>query len=264
MRILSIGNSFSVDAQYWLSDLAKAGKQDMEIWNLYIGGCSLERHMENVVSGEAAYDLYIDNVLMGRSSISAALSCGPWDYITLQQASGFSGLWESYENTLEPLNEYVKKHAPEAEIVVHETWAYEKTSTHPHFEWYGCDQDKMHGALKACYKKAADTIGARIIPVGSAVMAARKENLFDIDKGGEALSRDGFHLSLVAGRYLAACVWYEFFTGADVRKNPFVPARKVLSGLKDGKAVFENIRDDLLTDEKTALLKEIAHSAVRK
>lgn len=263
MRILSIGNSFSVDAQCWLKELSDAGKQDMEIWNLFIGGCSLERHMENVASGEYAYDLFIDTVLSGKSSIEAALSCGPWDYITLQQASGFSGLWESYENTLVPLYEYVKKHAPEAEIVIHETWAYEKTSTHPHFEWYGCSQEKMHEALKCCYEKAAKAIGARMIPVGNAVMAARELSMFDVDKGGESLSRDGFHLSLIAGRYLAACVWYEFFTGMDVRENDFIPARKALSGIKDGKAVFEDLKTDLLPDEKLAVLRQIAHEAVR-
>ena len=258
MRILSIGNSFSVDAQYWLNDIAIAGGDDIELWNLYIGGCSLETHMKNAASDEIAYDLYINNQLVSKSSIEAALKCGPWDYITLQQASGFSGLWESYENTLVPLYNYVKSLAPEAEIVIHETWAYEKTSTHPHFEWYGNDQKKMHASLKACYERAAKEIGAKIIPVGDAVASLRENELFDVANGGESLSRDGFHLSPVAGRYLAALIWYSFFTGKDVRENTFIPARKKLIGMKAGKALFGDMESEKPSDEKMALLKDAA------
>ena len=262
MRILSVGNSFSVDAQYWLNDIASAGGAEMEIWNLYIGGCSLERHMQNVLSGECAYDLYINNALSGKSSIDAALSAGKWDYITLQQASGYSGLWESYENTLLPLYEHVRKFQPDAEIVIQETWAYEKTSTHPHFEYYNGDQEKMHAMLKSCYERAAEQIKAKMIPVGNAVMAARENPLFDIEKGGEALSRDGFHLSMVAGRYLAAAVWYEFFTGKDVRENGFTPGWKKLSGFEDGKGIFEDMEESKPCEEKMRVLKEIAHAIV--
>lgn len=264
MRILSIGNSFSTDAQYWLKDIFEAGGVKVELWNLFIGGCSLERHMENVASGDCAYDLLIDSKATGKSSIEAALRCGPWDYITFQQASGFSGLWESYENTLVPLYNYVKSIAPEAEIVIHETWAYEKTSTHPHFEWYGNDQMKMHQALKDCYERAAKEIGAKIIPVGNTVAYLRENALFDVDKGGESLSRDGFHLSLVTGRYLAALVWYGFFTGRDVRENPFVPARKKLIGLEKGEAIFAEIESDRPSEEKMAVLKEAAYKVLNK
>ena len=264
MRILSIGNSFSTDAQYWLKDIADAGGVDLEVWNLFIGGCSLERHMENVVSGEAAYDLLINGKQVSKCSILSALKAGKWDYITLQQASGFSGLWESYENTLVPLSEYVKRNAPEAEIVIHETWAYEKTSTHPHFEWYGCDQKKMHEALKSCYERAAEAIGARIIPVGNTVAKLRETEAFDVEKGGESLSRDGFHLSFVMGRYLAAAVWYVFFTGKDIRENAFVPARKEMIGYEDGKPIFGDMESDKPCKEKMDILKEAAFSEVNK
>lgn len=263
MRILSIGNSFSVDAQYWLTDICEAGGDDVELWNLYIGGCSLERHMENVASGESAYDLYINNRLVSRSSIDAALRSGKWDYVTLQQASGFSGLWESYENTLKPLYEHVNQIAPEAEIVIHQTWAYEKTSTHPHFEWYGNDQNRMHAALKECYERGAEEIGARIIPVGNAIANLRENPLFDVEKGGDSLSRDGFHLSLVEGRYVAAAVWYVFFTGKDIRENAFIPARKHLTGFENGEAVLEPILDDIPSKEKMKIMKEAAYRAVR-
>lgn len=47
-QILSIGNSFSQDAQRYLHELAKSEGMDLQTVNLYIGGCSLERHFRNL------------------------------------------------------------------------------------------------------------------------------------------------------------------------------------------------------------------------
>ncbi|MGN1128615.1 MAG: DUF4886 domain-containing protein, partial [Candidatus Flemingiibacterium sp.] len=44
LKVLSIGNSFSQDAQRWLHDIAAADGVELLAKNLYIGGCSLERH----------------------------------------------------------------------------------------------------------------------------------------------------------------------------------------------------------------------------
>lgn len=48
IHVLSIGNSFSQDAQRYLHDLAESKGVDLETVNLMIGGCSLERHFRNL------------------------------------------------------------------------------------------------------------------------------------------------------------------------------------------------------------------------
>ena len=49
LRILAIGNSFSRDAiEQNLHELALAGGDTAIIGNLFIGGCSLERHAGNI------------------------------------------------------------------------------------------------------------------------------------------------------------------------------------------------------------------------
>ena len=67
---------------------------------------------------------------------------------------------------------------------------------------------------------AARLIGAEIIPVGDAIQYLR-ENVkeFDYSAGGLSLCRDGFHLSLLYGRFAAAAVWYKTLTGktADIK-----------------------------------------------
>ena len=56
IRLLSVGNSFSQDAHRCLHDIAAAAGVEVECVNLYIGGCSLEQHWQNVQSGEPAYE----------------------------------------------------------------------------------------------------------------------------------------------------------------------------------------------------------------
>ena len=49
LKVLAIGNSFSEDAvEEHLSSLAQAEGLTVVIGNMYIGGCSLERHVNNL------------------------------------------------------------------------------------------------------------------------------------------------------------------------------------------------------------------------
>ena len=53
MNILCIGNSFSQDATRYLHQVSG---EEIFVRNLYIGGCSLERHYNNIVGNIADYD----------------------------------------------------------------------------------------------------------------------------------------------------------------------------------------------------------------
>ena len=49
MKLLSIGNSFSQDAQRYLHRIAAAAGESLKCVNLYIGGCSLRTHYFNIL-----------------------------------------------------------------------------------------------------------------------------------------------------------------------------------------------------------------------
>ena len=56
VKILAIGNSFSVDAlEQHFYDLAKAEGKTVVVGNLFIGGCSLQRHLDNAINDKPAY-----------------------------------------------------------------------------------------------------------------------------------------------------------------------------------------------------------------
>ena len=263
LRILSIGNSFSVDAHTFVPQLFEAGGAgEVLLGNLYIGGCSLQRHLDNARTGTADYTYYRNNVSMGAARMDTGLLDEPWDYITFQQASHFSGQWETYEPYLAPLAEHVRAKCPRARFLIHQTWAYETDSTHPGFAAYGQDQLTMYQALKDCYARAAQAIGAQVIPCGDAMQIARSTPEFDHARGGESLNRDGFHLGLRTGRLLAGLTWYEFFTGRDARENPFVPVALEYLGMKDGAPVVGAIPGTAPTPSQLQVIRESAHAAV--
>lgn len=223
MNILAIGNSFSQDATRYLQDIAKSTGKELFVRNCYIGGCSLERHVNNIKSGEAAYEYQENSQALKMISIGDALCERKWDYVTVQQVSGFSGIYESYEPYLTELVEFIKSKAPEAEIVFHRTWAYEIDSQHGDFPRYDCDQRKMYEEIVKASSQAASKHGLRVIGTGDAVQKVRGIPEFDYANGGLSLCRDAFHLSLDYGRYLAGLVWYKFFTGGDVKAVRYAP-----------------------------------------
>ncbi|MBQ8372506.1 MAG: DUF4886 domain-containing protein [Clostridia bacterium] len=238
MKILAIGNSFSHDAHMYQKMLADAVGADLEIMNANIGGCTLETHAKNVREGNRSYIIQYNGKEIDESvkcTIDEALAFRKWDYVTVQQVSGLSGVWETYLPYMDVLVDRIRALCPMAKIVIHQTWAYEHGSQHQDFYRYSHDPEVMTNALTDAYERAAAHIGAvGIIPTGKVIQSLRNLPEFDVRAGGVSLHRDGFHLSYDYGRFAAAAVWHVAFGLGDVSKNPAVPDGEDLdTGLLD-------------------------------
>ena len=93
-----------------------------------------------------------------------------------------------------------------ASIVWQQTWAYARTSDHGDFGRYGKDQQQMYDAIVASVQRLLEETSIEtVIPSGTAIQNLRTTELCDsLD-----LTRDGYHLGLGAGRYTAACAWFQ-------------------------------------------------------
>lgn len=225
VRILAIGNSFSQDAvEQYLHELAEAEGISTIIGNMFIGGCSLERHVKNARDNAPAYayrKIGTDGKKRekGKMSLETVLADEDWDYVSLQQASPFSGMYETYEASLPELIEYVKARLPKkTKLMLHQTWAYASTSRHSGFKNYNCNQLTMYQAIADAVEKAAKANKIKIvIPSGTAIQNARTSFI------GDHLNRDGYHLDVKIGRYTAACTWFERIFKHNVVGNPYTP-----------------------------------------
>lgn len=215
MKVLSIGNSFSQDAQRHLHQLAKKEGVNLKCVNLYIGGCPQRTHYLNMLGDNASYDFQFNGVSTGlKVSIRQALCSDDWDVVTFQQASSQSARFETYTPYIQELSAYVRKYCPHAKQVIHQTWAYENGSEKLANQGFETAAD-MFAAVEKAYKQAAELISADgIIPAGKAMLIASKTGI-------EKVHRDTYHASLGAGRYLLALVWYKYLTGKDISDNAF-------------------------------------------
>lgn len=226
LKIIAIGNSFSEDAiENNLWELLDAAGIPAIVGNLYIGGCTLERHYNNSVADAPAYRYR--KIVGGKTvekkevKMSDALKEEKWTHVSFQQASGVSGLYATYDPYLKELIKYVKGFVPSyATLMFHQTWAYSKDSDHGAFPQYGRNQRNMYNFIVNAVSSAlADHPELTLlIPSGTAIQNARTSSL------GDSLNRDGFHLEFTYGRYTAACTWFAAITGLRASDNPWKPA----------------------------------------
>lgn len=216
MNVLAIGNSFSENATVYLHQIARAAGVKLSVCNLYIGGCSLERHYRNMLGDHKAYSLRYNGQNTGFTvSLSEALLNRKWDVITLQQASTVSFKPDSYDPYISELADYIRQCQPKAKLLIHQTWAYEQGSTKlTEFAGYDTTQ-AMFADVRAAYEQAAKTIQADgMIPSGELFAKLTEQ-------GVAGLYHDTFHASHGLGQYALALLWYRMLTGNSVTGNSF-------------------------------------------
>ena len=217
MEILAIGNSFSQDATRYLHRIARAAGVELNVTNLFIGGCSLERHYRNMLSGERAYQLQYNGEETGFPvSLEEALYNRKWDVVTIQQVSNDSFDAESFRPYIFALTDMIREYAPKAKYLLHETWAYEEGSERLLNGAGFPTETAMLEQIQSAYLKIATEIRADgIIHSGTLFGKLRQ-------KGIQKLHRDTFHASFGVGRYALALLWYRVLTGNSVVENTFM------------------------------------------
>ena len=223
MKLLLISNSFGVNLQTYAFDIAKANDCELIIYTLYIGGCSLDIHEKNIKEENKSYELFINGKTTNKFvSINEALHLEKFDYISLQQASHFSGDVSTYYPYIEFVYNFVKKERPDAKIIFHKTWAYSGFNTfkydtvtciNPDFKFKD-DIEMKRGIDEACRQISKDFHFDKIIGSGDVVEKASKE-LCDV------YDQQGFHMNSY-GCYLIGCNLIKTLFNMNI-KNVFVP-----------------------------------------
>lgn len=258
IRLLTVGNSFSHNATHYLGDIAKAAGDTLILREDNIGGSSFDIHLKKIAVAEKDPKSKLGTYTEGRS-LKDDLTKTQWDFITIQQASIKSHDVNTYRPHAQLLADFIRKHAPSATLIMHQTWEYRVDD--PRFSvkepkpGEPKTQDAMYGGLKSAYDTIAKELNMKLIPVGDAFHLANRDPewgykvpavKFDSKnaKPGELpdqthslnvgwnwkkqadgklkLAMDGHHANM-AGEYLGACVWYEALFGKSVLGNSFLP-----------------------------------------
>jgi len=220
LKVLTIGNSFSVQMVNSMPPIAADLGLELDICSLYIGGCPLERHWNNVLAPETkpyavTRNRFGEKMPSVKGNIPEWLQAEKWDVVTIQQASKASWDPKTYQPFADNLIAKIRELAPQAEIVVHETWSYcdtEQKGSQRMAGW-GLDSKKMYAALHSAYAALAKKYRLRVIPTGTAAIRfPDRARLFKDTHFNEN------------GNHLQALVWTAKLFGVDVMRCRYVPA----------------------------------------
>ena len=225
VSILFIGNSFSDDMVWYMPYIAESLGINVDVRNLYYGGCEINRHIDFLKNDKPEYEYrYFEN---GEWKTRYGVTSRPiirskkWTYIVLQQASYLSGVKDGLKN-LETLVYLIKENliGKRTKFIWNMTWAYPKYSDLDVFKTsYKNNQIKMlNGIINNVNERIMFNPDFRIIiPTGIAIQHMR--SLVD----EHILHRDGFHLSYQPGRFLASLTAIKTIFDVDITKNTFIP-----------------------------------------
>jgi len=271
IRILTLGNSFSGNALRYLKRIAEGTDAvRFEVGQADLGGCSLEKHWNLSKYTEKQPELKTYNLWKNDDGTSVemnlqeSLVAKPWDIIVLQQVSQGSWRRETFEPWLEQLHDMVSVVAPQARIMLHQTWAYRTDS--PYLTENCMTQEVMHNRIHDNYQYYADKYNCVILPSGDAVNNARQapgckylwpdteydfqhpvapllpkqENSFAVGwhwkftqaaNGIPELALDTNHLN-ARGCYLSSAVWFEAMAGISIHDSQYTPDDLALSDVE--------------------------------
>lgn len=219
LRILSLGNSYSIDILARLGEIIESTGIPARKYSIYMicrASCSLAWYADALrdnkpisltTTDDNPYTLYHlwGTAVAGLSNASEIplqeVLSKPWDVVVLQQNSANSVDYNTYSPYLEYLICNIKELCPNSNLsfVWNQTWSYGT--------YYGGNPCGEDGYDKICQAvstmKEKDNIDI-IVPAGTALQNMRNT----IYNDEYDLTRDGIHLNLNVGRYTVALAFY--------------------------------------------------------
>jgi len=238
IKILSIGHSFSKDVMVTnLYNMFKeGGYEEVVIGYLYMGGCSMPKHLHNIQNNLAQYE-YAKNstgTWVTKNNISAlsALKEEDWDFVNVQSSPDYiggqtiSGFKEGVNSdgtsvTLNPaqteyeamdeITDWILANSTNADVKIdyHMIWSFSEDCELWSYAYHDKDQMTMYNNIVNITQQKVQNHEDinRIIPSATAIQNARSSFMgdnFNMD--------DGYHLN-DDGDYVAALTWYCHYSG---------------------------------------------------
>ena len=264
LKVLMIGNSFSLSVMKELPNIVDAQDEyALDITSMYIGGCTLERHIkeyESAVADPGHRPYSIDRYVTGqgrlkrfKGNLVMALDAQKYDVVTIQEASPKSLFTEGWTQYGDKLVAIVREKQPQAKLLLHQTWSYRIDSDR--LKKWKLSQSEMFDKVREIYADRAKHFDCGIIPMGEAVRIWRQKAPMSFRRvpgsklkeykrpkapsyKGDVVGRHYWKKSRKTGEfkifcdtshlnrdgeYLQGCVWFAALFGADAEKIAYKP-----------------------------------------
>ena len=254
LKVLAIGNSFVDDPMAYLDAIVRnsgINRNQLCVYSAVKSSSSLDFWATTCKNGDSVTITRRTGALtmpVLRAPLAEFLAID-WDVVTVQQVSSMAQNTQSFNPSLVYLISQIRNLCPNKNVVIawQQVWSY----------WGGdletsiLNWQKINEAAIITYDYGIDMI----IPTGTAIQNARGTSL----NTPHGLLRDNKHLSYGAGRYVAACTWFEALIapvyGVSVVGNTAVHA------ITDNEqsSIYETVP---VTDDNRSLCQQCAAAAV--
>ena len=217
IRLLTIGSGRADDSNTdMLTKIASATNKPLVICNIFTDNGSLKDHLANIKNEKAVYtykriaqDGTINN--QTEKKIRDIVNQENWDFIAIEESTDSAGIAYGYNRYLSDIVNKLRSWGtnPKLKILLHEPWAYAKTTSATGFATYEKNQLKMFNAIATATEAAKDKVD-KVVPVGTAIQNGRTSYW------AEEVLRDDINLNMNTGRYIAALTWYATLFDMDV------------------------------------------------
>ena len=265
--VLVLGHSYGVDCSEHLPALAvTAGIDNFRIARFIKGNCSIEERYNFFIED---YDKGYTECVPGstkweksKKTLKQALEDREWDAVIFQNSLENEGFYDKAQPWLDKMVKYIlkvqkKKFKNTPKLCWNMFWPIsvllEKSSAEPHKTRMAPYQQNskimFEHYIQAAKEISKKTFVKNVIPSGTTIMNLRASELNTPEM--KEFTRDGYHLSKGAGRYAAACTWFEYL---------LTPAYGI-------SVLGNNLRlpeyESPVTDANAELLQEAAVKAVK-
>lgn len=209
LRVLAIGNSYTIDGMAYIGEILKSLDVDKSTYSLYgitVGNSSLQYWSEQVSNNNEVKLGHFGGarcVDLDKACMHDILSYD-WDVVVLQQFSRLYLDYNSYNPSLRRIISYIRMLCPNKEVTI--AWQMIHTYSNDNHLNNGLSSDERWGGIVSATKQMMCRDGIDVvIPTGTAIQMARHSVLqTDFD-----LTRDHTHLCYGVGRYIAAATWVQ-------------------------------------------------------
>lgn len=207
IKILAIGNSYTVDAYTFLPYICKALGVDLTLYFTFLGGSSIETNWNNLQNGTSLTTYKYENGAWLSNQARKLENLIPlynWDYIVLQQVSTSSTDPTALQPYLANFVDYINDANPNITVGWLNTPAYAAANG------YNDEQRKaMYDSMwELIHSKVMGSGVLAVVPEGTAIENARSSTTLKVLGTRGLLNRDGLHLDFGIGRYVAALAIY--------------------------------------------------------
>lgn len=236
LKILFIGNSFTVDATEHLPGMLRAaGITNIRLVRAYHGGYKLPEFFENYETPDICTYYYCEpggvkweNDGALNRTLRSIVESDTWDIVSLQEHTGSKYAWEwsaIEREAIAGLCDHIRRARPlrRPTICYLMAQAYGRSNTSIYPRYFASQQEMFDAIVAQVRKITAETPIDIVIPSGTSLQNLRTSPL-NADNGMD-LTRDSYHMDYGISRYAAAATVFRTLvtpcTGVGVEGNTY-------------------------------------------